>query len=373
MRKRLRDIALNSLLVLLSLVAMLVVLEYVVFRHFVAVTDVPEVVFTNGIIRYVPNQRGTYRIASESAAAFRINEQGWPSRHARYQKDKGGKKRIAVIGDSYVAGLEVGTDSMLSSRLETLIGEEAVEVYTFGIGGAPLSQYLYVLRKEVLAYDPDVIVFVVVKNDLRDSYVFEAGSGRYGSSFPKWVVQDGAVVREVEPQAYHGQWRWLLRSALFRYFWYQRKLKGALVNYRQQYLRDPRDEAAYEASGLQARATPANHQAVITYFMKHLADYRQQGREVLVALNADVGGIQAGAAASAMEGYSTLFAALACESGVRFLDLHPVFATEYVRHGRRLNFEHDPHWNAYTHRLAAGAVARALRADVSESACRDGS
>ena len=366
MRKRIKKIAVNSLLVFLSLAMMVGVLEFVVFRFIVSTTDIPQVEFSEGLVRYAPHQSGVFRIANESAAAFRINAQGWHSQHPAYTKEKGGKKRVAVIGDSYVAGLEVGTEQMLTRQLEQLLGEADYEVYNFGIGGAPLSHYLHVLRHEVLPYEPDVVIFVVVKNDFRDSYVFHEGSGRYGSSFLKLIVQDGTVVREVEPEAYHGQWRWLVGSSLFRYFWYQYKAKGVLGYYKQELVKESRDREAYEALDYAPVEAPANHKAVITYFMEQVAAHRQPGREILVVLNADVGGIQKQLSESRMVEYSTLFGTLACQNDLLFLDLHPAFSEDYRRHAQRFNFERDLHWNAYAHGVASKAIAGILQDD---SAC----
>lgn len=49
-------------------------------------------------------------------------------------------RRIAMVGDSYVNSLHVDYDSSFGERLETEVTEagDPVEVYRFGISGAPL-------------------------------------------------------------------------------------------------------------------------------------------------------------------------------------------------------------------------------------------
>jgi hypothetical protein len=45
----------------------------------------------------------------------------------------------------------------------------AAEVLRFGMDGAPLSQYLHVLRHEVRAFKPDVVLVQLIHNDFDES------------------------------------------------------------------------------------------------------------------------------------------------------------------------------------------------------------
>ena len=74
-------------------------------------------------------------------------------------------KRVAIIGDSFVEALQVPYDKSVAEQLEKKLGHE-FEVYRFGIGGAPMSQYLHMMRQEVLSYKPDVVIVILVENDL---------------------------------------------------------------------------------------------------------------------------------------------------------------------------------------------------------------
>jgi hypothetical protein len=57
----------------------------------------------------------------------------------------------------------------------------AAEVLRFGMDGAPLSQYLHLLRREVRAFKPDVVLVQLIHNDFDESYRFL--ETRYASSF----------------------------------------------------------------------------------------------------------------------------------------------------------------------------------------------
>ncbi|MBI4446667.1 MAG: SGNH/GDSL hydrolase family protein [Acidobacteria bacterium] len=77
--------------------------------------------------------------------------------------------RIAAIGDSFVYGV-VGYDDNLMTLLEGELSKETgVEVMNFGVPGAGPTDYLEILRLDVLKYRPDVVLLnIYVGNDLRD-------------------------------------------------------------------------------------------------------------------------------------------------------------------------------------------------------------
>ncbi len=65
--------------------------------------------------------------------------------------------RVAVVGDSYVHGAFVDTADGFPEVLEATLKSPAAhdaEVYRFGMDGAPLSQYLQVIRSEAFDTSP---------------------------------------------------------------------------------------------------------------------------------------------------------------------------------------------------------------------------
>ena len=118
------------------------------------------------VLRYVPNQVGTYRVKDEIAASFQINENGWNSRWPHYENEKDNTQgRICIIGDSYVEALQVDFGKSLAERLEDYLAPSSIQVYRFGLSGAALSHYLYMLRNEVSQYSPDMVIINLVHND----------------------------------------------------------------------------------------------------------------------------------------------------------------------------------------------------------------
>ncbi|HEU0158861.1 MAG TPA: hypothetical protein VFR00_06100, partial [Hyphomicrobiaceae bacterium] len=105
MRAKLRHLAANLVLLAASLFVSLLFVELVVFGMFLKPDDVLANVSLNGVVRYQPNTRATFRHPDGHETHVSINAQGWNSTKADYVPARpAGRLRIAVIGDSYVHG-----------------------------------------------------------------------------------------------------------------------------------------------------------------------------------------------------------------------------------------------------------------------------
>jgi hypothetical protein len=136
-----------------------------------------------------------------------------------------GRLHAAVIGDSYVQASYVDTRDAFPDVIERRLKERGIgaEVLRVDMDGAPLSQYLHVLRREVVAYKPDILLVQLIHNDFDESYRFL--KTRYASSFLKVHVGDNGELREIAPADFEPTIADLLRrSATFRYLYYETNL-----------------------------------------------------------------------------------------------------------------------------------------------------
>ncbi len=219
-----RRIAKLCLVSLPALLLSFLVLELFVFRLWVAVGDVPieDYNAADRMIRYHPEQEGTSYPDNDirHPVPFTVNHDGWNSFHSGYERPRNGKLRVGIIGDSYVAAFEVAPRPSLAGQLEATLGEENAEIYSFGIRGAPLSQYLHIARYVVATYKPDALVVVVVHNDFDESY--RVVTGRYTKSFLHLrVPPDGTGITEIAPEPYEESQltQWIrAHSSTFRFF-----------------------------------------------------------------------------------------------------------------------------------------------------------
>jgi len=102
---------------------------------------------------------------------FRINGQGMRSdRDVAYAKPPG-TQRIVSLGDSFTIGYEVDVEECFSSVLAARLREARidVEVLNAGVSGFSTAEELLYLERELIKYDPDVVLVSFYANDLHDN------------------------------------------------------------------------------------------------------------------------------------------------------------------------------------------------------------
>jgi lysophospholipase L1-like esterase len=361
MMPRLRALAANLALSLASVLLFLAICELVIFRFVWPGSDVPANAFVDGLVRYAPNQDGIWRVRAEIAAPYRINAQGWNSGIGDYaEARRPGVRRIAIVGDSFVEALQVPYDRSVGEDFADGFGAKGgpVEVYRFGISGAPLSQYLHMIEHEVVRYRPDWVVVVVVHNDFDESYKFKAG--RYTSSFLKLQVAHGQVLREILPLPWHpGAVEWLRQTATARFFLYRWQVRPELLAD----LLLPRAHATIAANTdiTAVLADRADVTAVTDYLFGRIdGAVRAMGARLLLVMDGDRSAIYRDAPSPALA-LNRLVADTAARHHIPLVDLEPVFLADWQANHRRFDFDADSHWNEHGHAVAAAAIAQALR------------
>lgn len=354
-----RNLLVNLALVAASVLVVLLFAEGVLFRYILIPSDVPQNVIIDGLVRLRPGDAGVWRVGEDVAGEYRINAQGWNSAHVSYDAaPPAGVRRIAIIGDSFVEALQVPYDASLAEQLEGMAGGR-VQVYRFGISGAPLSHYLAMARHAAQTYRPDVMVVLLVHNDFDESYT--AVAGRYTSSFLKLRMQGDQVAGEIPPAPYQAGWRdWLRQTATLRYLYYRRKLdpKALLVPF----MRGP--PAAYQANVVVD--TLASQRSAMTntadyVFAQFQALSLQHGFTPVLIMDGDRRAIAAGLDSAPLYRGGALWlnamaSRMAAKHGIRFIDLHPVFEADWRQNRQPLHFISDNHWNARGHQIAAQAL-----------------
>jgi lysophospholipase L1-like esterase len=272
-----------------------------------------------------------------------------------------GVVRVAVVGDSMVEALQVPHDRSMAERLAAELSHDRkpVEVYRFGISGAPLSQYLHMIEREVLLYRPDWIVVVLVHNDFDETFRFV--QGRYTSSFLKLKVAEGKVVDEVQPTPWQpGAVDWVRRTAIGRYMYYRWQVHIGAI--RDLFLRSAQAATGrYEANidvAAVLRQMP-EVAAATDYLFARMAAAQKGGTRLLLAMDGVRGALYSDSTSSALA-LNELSADLARKHGLEFIDLHPVFRAEWSVSRQPFEFVSDGHWNEHGHTIAAHAIAHAI-------------
>src|SRR5687768_1767173 len=163
------------LLTLPSLIAVFIALE-LFFSFIIPASEFPYYYYdpNDHILRFSTTEQRdgvfTVGVMAKQRGRWHVNNAGWNSA-VEFNKEKH-QLRIAIIGDSYIEALQVNVEESLAGQLRHLISKSPypeVEVYAFGVSGAPLSQYLQMARYASTYFDPDILVINVVHNDFDES------------------------------------------------------------------------------------------------------------------------------------------------------------------------------------------------------------
>lgn len=372
MRAKLAQFVQNLGVSAVSLVLCLLFLELVVFRFILVPDDLLPNISINGVVRYQPNTQATFRHPDGSATRVSVNAQGWNSTKPVYAKARTAEvKRIAVIGDSYVHGAFVDTADGFPEVIERALkrrGQKS-EVFRFGMDGAPLSQYLHVLRREVRAYRPDVVVIPLIHNDFDESWRFL--KTRYTSSFLKVGWDEAGRPIEIPPGDFQSGSADVLRnSATFRYLYYETNaylhLKSLISRYFWGGDEDWSTEFISSAVDIRKIADHERNRRAARYVlaeMKRLAE--TDGFKLLLVMDGVREAVYSGRARSsyAVARLNEMSEELARELDLPFLDLQGPFERDYKRTGQRLEFPFDWHWNKRGNQVVGEVIAERLLED----------
>ncbi len=117
---------------------------------------------------YIPNSRYWYNKENDHPIMGVVNSFGWRDKERSIEKPVG-TYRIAVVGDSFVEGLQVELDSTFLLIAEKQLKKDFVEIMNFGRSGMTQTEELLVLKNKVSPFSPDLVVlFFLAGNDIAD-------------------------------------------------------------------------------------------------------------------------------------------------------------------------------------------------------------
>lgn len=279
------------------------------------------------VMHYEPSRDFTWSIGPRLAFATHghINRLGWAS-PIEYDSTAT-TPLLAVVGDSYVEALMVPQNASLGARLSGA----GRRVYTFGMSGAPLSQYL-AEAQYATRFRPAALIVVVVDNDFDESLArFKPPTGQYAFDTTLALTRTDYTPSRVK--------RFLRHSALVRYLLYSHLLERRSVPH------EIPDRVPWSVKAVRAfldtlpamAGLPASRILLVV-------DGQRPGRPV----NQFFGQMR--------DSLMTRATAL----GYPVLDLSPVFAADFAVHHQPFEFPTDGHWNSYGHAIVARAITAAL-------------
>jgi lysophospholipase L1-like esterase len=295
--------------------------------------------------------------------------------------------RIAFLGDSFTEGREVHLEETFVRRVESMLNATAspgtsYETINFGVAGYGTAQYLIVLRRTALPYDPDLVVVGFCLNDPGDnlrSRLMTLEDGKLVLAPPRDLSFAGQMSARAKSFLAHHSHLWSLVSIrLERLLGRVRGAPPSIVN-----LPDP------GAFGL----PPETLSLYFQNFAKEYGPMMQRAWDLVLAILREIhaecesrgipvvlflipNGQQLHPEqwhdvirhyAADPEEYDTqkpnrLLAEFCREEGIHFLDLYPIFEAAADR-GESFYYPLAAHWNPHGHELAARALSDYIRAE----------
>ncbi len=361
-------------LVLVSLLICGLFLEFFAIEYVSKTSDAVHNTSINNVIRYVPGSKATLYEPDGSSHTVEINANGWNSTKTEYKKEKQpGTLRIAVIGDSYVQASAVNVPEAFAEIIEQDLNKSGIksEVYRFGIDGAPLTQYLHMLRKEAMQYKPDIVVVQLIHNDFDETYRFLYG--RYSSSFLKLNIE-GSKISEIDPAPYNpGLVDWLRKSRTFRFLYYHTGLSRTVRNTINLTRDDekPANEAKPPKHGFVQSAIDVRNinelekiRIATRYVMSEMKKLSEaNGFKLVFSMDAVREAIYSGNPASEYEAaaLNKIADKEAKKLELSFLDLTGPFTAAYKSNNKKFEFPWDWHWNKNGNHVAGSAIAEFIK------------
>ncbi len=327
----------------------------------------------DGLLVHVPGRAAVFR-RSEYAAEVRFNALGFRGREFATPKPPE-TLRVLALGDSFVEGLQVGEDAVLTARIEAAFAESSprVEVLNLGVSGFGTTEEIDVLDRYGPSLRPDLVVlFFCLQNDVRNNV-----EGRCRLEEGRLVCGERPIPSRLRLLASHANSLAATYSQLYQ------ALRSAASSPLLQRIGARSEEATESMPGMpfaddqylaEQPAYLADGVALTSVLLARLRDRaRELGAETWMVLvpgrtqveDARWGLVEAtfGANRVRRDQPQRELSRLGEQAGIRVIDLLPAFRARDAR-GERLYWKIDAHFNAAGHEETARVVAEALRPRV---------
>ncbi len=317
----------------------------------------PPVNAENPVYHLLPNREVVKSMSwtLEAPVTRRVNNDGFVNDQDYDPSDP--RPLLAVIGDSYVEANYIPYDQTINAALAAATGVQG-RVYSFGISGGPLSQYLVWADYARDRYRPSHMVFLIIGNDFDESLA----SHRIFPGFHHFVESENGDLTLTRFDFEPGWFRSLVRnSALARYLFYNVRLPSRLRSFWTRLTAEDETFVGNTEAEADTRRI-ADSQRAVSAFLELLPAYSGLPAERILFLVDGVrpelydGEALAGAADSYVTRMRDHFIAAGRTRGYDVIDLQPRFIASFEADGGRFEFPYDAHWNGHGHRLAARAV-----------------
>lgn len=118
--------------------------------------------------RSLRDQPWAWKASPDTNATFVHEMNAYGFRDVEWNTEReAGKKRVMMVGDSFVEGIMAGQNEKITDGFAAAAGPN-VEVMNFGMLGVGVENYLQLITDAVPIFKPDVVFLVLFSNDFTD-------------------------------------------------------------------------------------------------------------------------------------------------------------------------------------------------------------
>ena len=125
----------------------------------------------------------------EGSVRFWVQNNSEGFRDVEHDLSKKERRRLVVLGDSYVWGYDVEAEDRFTEILQKRIPE--IEIFNCGVGGYGTCQERVLYDRKVRRYDPDAVLLVYSGNDRANN---ERAITQGGYARPHYRLKEGELV-----------------------------------------------------------------------------------------------------------------------------------------------------------------------------------
>jgi len=348
----------NVLIITLPTLILLLIILELFFRFIIPACNPPLTVYDyEEQLTHYSNEKpqGLYTVGKFAGIKSRwtINNSGW-NYPIDYSEIHDGKPLIAVIGDSFIESFHVNSDRSYPYLLRGKSFPEK-EVYAFGLGGIPLSQYYQINKYVNKKFNPEIVIFNLTHSDFEESF------RKFFYRRDIWQIEKLDSVYSLLPPDITNisptttTWKKILYgSAFFRYlhrnlyiFQLFGQKKGVDLEANVKIV----DDVQKQSEIFQG-----------TDFLFEKIRKENEGRRVIFIFDAPRTMIYDGTLAmSKLNWMYEMVNSLSAKYKFEFIDLTNPMQQDFARNHIKFNSEIDHHWNEYGHEFIANLLFEYLK------------
>ncbi|MBX2813910.1 MAG: SGNH/GDSL hydrolase family protein [Myxococcales bacterium] len=317
-----------------------------------------------------PNQTAEHRSRCFVNQKISFNFHGMRDKHRSHSPS--GQLRIALIGDSYLQGLQVQDHETVSQQLETLLNPSSqppnAEVLNFGVSSTGTSVQLMRYLTMVRAFRPDIVILLfTVGNDITDNHPVLKGrrDPLVAKTSPYFLLTpSGHLEALITPGMAHqtSTLKIVLGRSLIARLAIQAfstlRTRAARAQPHHMQTRPSTSETHEHQLYEEARTIT---KLVLQRFAREVNT--NQAKFAVAVVPSGIYELPRGIIDRGTREVETMIRHTLRDRSVPVISLAEAFANEATSSSHEIDFAHtcDAHWNATAHRVAAQALAQKLR------------